>query len=116
MIYFLSFLFCGLICMIGQIIYDHTSWTFGHITSLFVVWGALLESLNMYDFLIEKVGFGAQLPILSFGHSLAHGSYHGALKNGWLGLIQGIFDASASGIAFAIFMAFIIAILFRAKQ
>ncbi len=116
MIYLTSFLFCGFICMIGQIIYDNTKWTFGHITTLFVVLGALLETLDIYDTLIRYVGFGAQLPILSFGHSLAHGSYHGALQNGWLGLVNGLFDKTSSGIAFAIFAAFLCAVLFRPKQ
>ena len=38
-----SFLFCGLICVIGQIILDNTKLTAGHITSLLVVVGSVLE-------------------------------------------------------------------------
>ena len=40
MSYLLAFLVCGLVCMIGQIIYDNTKLTPGHITSMFVVVGA----------------------------------------------------------------------------
>lgn len=116
MVYLTSFAFCGMVCMIGQIIYDNTKWTPGHITSFFVVMGALMESLDLYDQIIKKVGFGAQLPILSFGHSLAHGSFHGAMNEGWLGLVNGLFDKTASGIAFAIFMAFVVAVIFKPKQ
>lgn len=59
---------------------------------------------------------GASIPILSFGHNLAHASYFSALKEGWLGIISGLFDKSASGISFAIFMAFVVAILFKAHD
>lgn len=35
-----SFLFCGFICMISQIIFDNSKLTPGHITSILVVLGA----------------------------------------------------------------------------
>lgn len=111
-----AFLVCGTICCTAQFIYNETKLTAGHITSLFVVIGALLETFHLYDKLIEFGGMGASLPIMSFGHSLAHASYASAVNNGWLGLVSGLFDKTASGIAFAIFMAFIVAILFRPKS
>ena len=43
----LSFLFCGAICLIAQIILDNTKLTPGHITSIFVVLGALLDTFNI---------------------------------------------------------------------
>ena len=49
---FLSFLFCGAICLIAQIILDNTKLTPGHITSIFVVLGALLDTFNIYDIII----------------------------------------------------------------
>ncbi len=111
MVYVSAFLTCGLLCAAGQLIYDHTKMTPGHITSMFVVLGALLESFNLYDKLIDWASMGASLPITSFGHSLAHGAYAAALEDGWLGLITGVFDKCSGGITFAIFMAFIIAML-----
>ena len=48
MIYVYSFLFCGLVSMIGQIILDNTKLTAGHITSLFVVIGAALDTFSLY--------------------------------------------------------------------
>lgn len=116
MVYVMAFISCGLICMIAQMIYDHSNWSFGHITSLFVTIGALLESFDIYDKWIEVAGMGAQLPILSFGHSLAHASYQGALHHGWIGVVSGVFDKTSSGIAFAIFMAFMVAIFFKPKS
>ena len=40
MVYINSFLFCGLICLIGQVILDNTKLSAGHITSIFVVVGS----------------------------------------------------------------------------
>jgi stage V sporulation protein AE len=53
----LSFLFCGAICLIAQIILDNTKLTPGHITSIFVVLGALLDTFNIYDiiYIVKKV-------------------------------------------------------------
>ena len=45
MIYLTSFLFCGFICLLGQVILDNTKLTAGHITSIFVVTGAFLDTL-----------------------------------------------------------------------
>ena len=47
MIIFYAFIICGLICLIGQIIYDNTKLTAGHITSMFVVIGGALEFFNI---------------------------------------------------------------------
>ena len=69
-----SFLFCGIICMISQIILDNTKLTPGHITSILVILGAFLDSFSFYDQIIKYVGGGALVPITSFGHSLIHGA------------------------------------------
>jgi len=78
MIYFNSFLICGLICMIGQLILDNTKLTPGHITALFVVIGAALDTFNIYDKIVLWAGGGAMVPITSFGHLLIHGALAGA--------------------------------------
>ena len=70
MIYLYSFIFCGLICVIGQIILDNTKQTPGHVTALFVSIGAFLDIFGIYDYFIEIFGGGALVPITSFGHSL----------------------------------------------
>ena len=50
MIYFNSFIFCGIVCLIGQIILDNTKLTPGHITAMFVVLGAFLRSFKFIRF------------------------------------------------------------------
>ena len=72
-----AFLFGGIISFIAQVIYDNTKFSAGHITSLFVSFGAILEFFNLYDYIIKLAGVGASLPILSFGHSLMHASLLG---------------------------------------
>ena len=42
-----SFIFCGLICLISQIVLDNTKLTPGHITSILVVIGVLLDFSNV---------------------------------------------------------------------
>ena len=49
MIYLYSFLFCGFVCMLGQIILDNTKLTPGHITTIFVIVGAFLDIFGIYD-------------------------------------------------------------------
>ena len=74
MIYFNAFIFCGIICLIGQIILDNTKLTPGHITAMFVVLGAFLDVFGIYDKFILWAGGRACVPITSFGHLLIHGA------------------------------------------
>ena len=54
MIYFNAFIFAAVVCLIGQIILDNTKLMPGHITSLFVVIGAALDTFAIYDFFVDK--------------------------------------------------------------
>lgn len=116
MMYFKAFLVCGSVCLIGQIIYDNSKWTPGHITSLFVVIGALLDLFHIYDLILNFGGMGASLPITSFGHSLMHAAMEKISEIGFMGLAVGMFDMVAPGITAGIFFAFLCAILFKAKS
>ena len=116
MIYFNAFIFCGVICLIGQIILDHTRLTPGHVTSLFVVIGSFLDIFSIYDKFILFAGTGAMIPITSFGHSLIHGAIASAKDNGLIGLLMGMFDLTASGITAAIVFSFILSFIFKPKS
>ena len=116
MIYVYSFIFCGLICLIGQIILDNTKLSAGHITSIFVVVGAFLDSFSLYDKIISVVGGGALVPITSFGHSLIHGALEKAQDFGVIGLLMGMFDLTASGITSAIIFTYIFSLFFQARD
>ena len=113
--YILSFLVCGSICMIAQIIYDNSKLSPGHITSLFVIIGAFLNIGGLYDKLLKISTIGASLPITSFGHSLAHASWVSMNEKGILGGLLGMFDMTAAGINAAIIFAFFMAIIFKPR-
>ena len=114
--YLNSFIFCGFVCLIGQIILDNTKLTPGHITSLFVTIGAFLDIFNIYDKFILYCGTGALLPITSFGHSLIHGALNAVDKYGFIGLFLGMFDLTEAGIAVVLVNSFIFSLIFNAKK
>lgn len=116
MIFLYSFLFCGTVCLIGQMILDNTKLTPGHVTSLFVVIGAFLDSFGLYDKFIKWFGAGTLVPITSFGHSLIHGALDKAEESGLLGLLGGIFSLTSAGIVSAIVFGFILTIIFKPKD
>ena len=116
MIYFNSFIFSGLICLIGQIILDNTKLTPGHITSSFVVIGAFLDVFNLYDKIVSIFGGGALVPITSFGHLLTHGTMSNIYDDGPLGLFTGMFDLTSAGIVSAIIFSFVFGLIFKPKN
>ena len=116
MIYLYSFIFCGFICLIGQLILDNTKLTPGHVTALFVIIGAFLDILGIYDACIEIFGGGALVPITSFGHSLIHGALAKANSLGVMGILTGMFDLTAGGITSAIIISFILSLIFKPKN
>lgn len=111
-----SFLFCGTLCALAQIILNYTKLTPGHVTSIFVVLGSFLDIFSIYDWIIKKVGGGALLPITSFGHSLIHGALAKAEEIGIIGILTGMFDLTATGISAAIIISVLTALLFEAKD
>ena len=114
--YLYAFLFCGLVCMISQLILDNTKLTPGHITSLFVVIGAALDLFGIYDKIMLYCGAGSIIPITSFGHLLIHGAMDVASESGVIGLSLGIFDLTSAGISIAVVSAFLLAIIFKPQH
>ena len=116
MMYLYSFLFAGAVCLIGQVILDNTKLTAGHITAMFVVIGAALDTFSIYDKIVTYVGGGALVPITSFGHLLIHGALSKAADYGFIGLFLGMFDGTAAGITSAIIITFVLTLFFKAKN
>jgi stage V sporulation protein AE len=113
--YFTAFLIGGLICVVGQLLFDLTPFTPGHILSGFVVAGGVLGGLGIYDRLIDFAGAGALLPIASFGNSLAKGAMLEAARTGIVGILTGMFELTSSGITSAIVFGFFMAMFFKPK-
>jgi len=113
MIYLNAFLFAGFVCLIGQIILDNTPLTPGHVTTIFVITGAFLDTFSIYDKFVLWAGGGALVPITSFGHLLIHGALEKASEYGIIGLAMGMFDLTSSGIISAIVISFFLSLIFR---
>lgn len=105
----------GLICVIAQILIDKTKLTPARILVLYVVVGAALGGIGIYDKLVDYAGAGATVPLVGFGNVLAKGVMKAVDQSGFLGIITGGTAAAAGGIAAAVFFAFIMALIFEPK-
>jgi stage V sporulation protein AE len=113
--YVWAFLIGGGICVIGQLMFDVAKLTPAHTMSLLVVVGAVVDGLGWYDPLIRFAGAGATVPITSFGNSLVHGALTELQRDGWIGVITGIFEVTSAGISAAIIFSFLAALVVRPK-
>ncbi|WP_097677976.1 stage V sporulation protein AE [Bacillus massilinigeriensis] len=113
--FFWAFVVGGLICVIGQLMFDVAKLTPGHTMSILVVSGAVLDGFGLYEPLVDFAGAGATVPITSFGNSLAHGALMEAEKHGLVGVLTGMFEVTSSGISAAIVFGFIAALVFKPK-
>lgn len=116
MIFLYAFLVGGAICALGQLIMDRFKLTPLHVICLFVATGAALDVFGLYDRLIRFAGAGAQLPIMSFGHSVIHGAMEASVSKGILGIAGGMFTLTTVGITSAILFAFLAALFFKPKS
>lgn len=115
MIFLWAFIIGGLICVIGQLMFDVLKLTPAHTLTILVVLGAVLDGLGFYEPLIDFAGAGATVPITSFGNSLVHGALAEANEHGIIGVITGIFEVTSAGISSAIIFGVIGALIFKAK-
>lgn len=113
--FFWAFVIGGLICVIGQLMFDVAKLTPGHTLSLLVVMGAILDGLGLYEPLADFAGAGATVPITNFGNTLVHGALQEAEQHGLVGVLTGMFEVTSSGISAAIVFAFLGALLFKPK-
>jgi len=111
-----AFLVGGLICLFAQILIDKTKLSSARILVVFVVLGAILQSVGIYQKLIDIGAAGATVPILGFGSLLAKGTIEEIKKIGFAGIFTGGVSFAAGGIAAAIFFGFIISLIFNPKS
>ncbi|MGG4393298.1 stage V sporulation protein AE [Paenibacillus thiaminolyticus] len=115
MIFVWAFIVGGLICVIGQLLFDVAKLTPAHTMALLVVIGAIVDGLGWYEPLIEFAGAGVTVPITSFGNSLVHGALTDLKSDGWIGAVSGIFKTTSAGISAAIVFSFLASLLVRPK-
>ncbi|NWL86972.1 MULTISPECIES: stage V sporulation protein AE [unclassified Paenibacillus] len=115
MIFLWAFIVGGLFCVLGQIMFDVFKLTPAHTMSTLVVIGAVMDAFGLYDPLVKFAGAGASVPITSFGNSLVHGALSELQRDGWIGVITGIFEVTSAGISAAIIFSFLAALVVRPK-
>ena len=113
--YLNAFLCGGVLCAVGQVLLDRTKLTPARILVCYVTAGVLLGGLGLYAPLVEWAGAGATVPLTGFGFTLAKGVQKAVSQHGLLGALTGGISATAGGITAAIFVGFLVALLFRAK-
>ena len=65
--YLKAFLTGGILCAIGQILFDKTTLTPARILVSYVVAGVILGGLGIYQYLVDWGGAGATIPLTGFG-------------------------------------------------
>lgn len=111
-----AFVFGGILCVIGQILVDYTSLTPARILTGYVVTGVVLGAAGLYGPFAEFAGAGASVPLTGFGNVLAQGVKEAVAEKGLIGIFTGGFEASAGGIAAAVFFALCAALIFKSKD
>ena len=99
----MAFLVGGAICIVGQLLMDLTPLTSAHVLVVFVVAGAILSGLGLYQPLVDWGGAGATVPLLGFGHTLVTGTLEDVNKFGFWGIFTGALRASVGVIMAVVF-------------
>ena len=116
MMYLKAFIVGGLLCVIAQILIDKTKLTPARILVSYVVSGAILTAIGVYEPLVKFAGAGATVPLTGFGYCLTNGVKKAVAENGLFGAVTGGLTGAAGGICVAIIMGVICAVVFKAKR
>jgi len=111
----MAFLIGGGLCVCGQLLMDLTPLTPAHVLVLFVVLGAILSGLGLYQPLVDMAGAGATVPLLGFGHALVTGTIEDINAFGFMGIFSGALRATATGTMSAVVFGFFMSLLFSPK-
>lgn len=115
MIFLLSFIVGGMICAFAQFLMDKFKLMPIYVTCLFVLLGSIFTLGGLYQKLVNISGFGAGLPISSFGASLTSAAIEKASEVGYIGILTGMFDKTSPGIIVVIVLSFILALITKPK-
>lgn len=114
--YLISFLIGGAICAVVQIIMDNTKLLPGRIMVMLVCTGAVLSALRLYGPFADWAKAGATVPLIGFGHLLFKGVKEAVDSQGFVGIFYGGLENAAVGIAGALIISFLGALIFKPKM
>lgn len=107
-----AFFVGGAICALSQVLIDRTRLTPARILSAYVVLGVVLGGLGLWKPVAEFAGCGATVPLLGFGYTMAEGVKKAVAEHGLLGAFTGGLTAAAGGIAAAVTLSLLAALVF----
>jgi len=112
-----AFVVGGSICVIAQLFIELTPYsvTPAHILVGYVVSGAFISALGLYQPIVDFAGAGATIPLSGFGHLLMQGVIEAVGEEGLKGVFTGGLSAASFGITVAMLMGFTMALLFQPK-
>jgi stage V sporulation protein AE len=90
---------------------DRTKLMNGRIMVIFLIAGAVLTALGLYEPFVKFAGAGATVPIVGFGYALAKGAMEEVREVGILGALTGGLKATAAGITVAIVFGYLAALV-----
>ena len=114
--YIKAYIVGGLICAVGQIFIDKTKLTPARILVAYVVAGVILESIGLYEKIVEFAGAGATVPLTGFGYTLAKGVEKAVAENGFIGIFSGGLTAASASITAAMIFGLLAAIVFKSRS
>lgn len=107
-----AFFVGGAICALSQVLIDRTRLTPARILSAYVVLGVVLGGLGLWKPVVNFAGCGATVPLLGFGYTMAEGVKKAVAEQGLLGAFTGGLTAAAGGIAAAVTLSLLAALVF----
>ena len=110
-----AFVVGGAICAVAQLLINLTKLTAGKILVYFLLAGVFLQTIGVYQYIVDFAGAGATVPISGFGYLLADGAIKGA-KISLFKAITGGITSAAMGITAAIVFGYIFALIFKPKS
>ena len=112
-----AFVVGGCICVIAQLFIELTPYSItpAHILVGYVVGGAVISALGLYQPIVDFAGAGATIPLSGFGHLLMQGVIEAVGEEGLKGVFTGGLTAASLGITVAMLMGFTMALIFQPK-
>ena len=112
-----AFIVGGMICVIAQLFIELTPYSItpAHILVGYVVSGAVISAMGLYQPIVDFAGAGATIPLSGFGHLLMQGVIEAIGEDGLKDVFTGGLTASAFGITVAMLMGFTMALIFQPK-
>ena len=113
-----AFLVGGLICTIAQLVIELTPFqiTPAHVLVSYVVSGAILSAVGLYQPLVDFAGAGATVPLTGFGNVLVNGTKEAIREKGLLGVLTGPLCAGSAGIAAAVLSGLVVSVFAKPKS